>query len=88
MLDLLQNNCINQFKFDGTGNADQVVPGGVFNSDFDAAIHLIADIYRAKPNTFVNLTTGTYPSPFWLRTADSIWRDGEDDFLRGVGTKR
>ncbi len=88
VLDMLQNNCINQFKFDGTGNADQVAPGSVFNSDFDAAIHLIADIYKAKPNTFVNLTTGTYPSPFWLRTADSIWRDGEDDFLRGVGTKR
>lgn len=88
VLDMLHNDCINQFKFDGTGNADHVAPGSVFNSDFDAAIHLIADIYKAKPDTFINLTTGTYPSPFWLRTADSIWRGGEDDMLRGVGTKR
>ncbi|MFT8776146.1 MAG: enterotoxin [Gluconacetobacter liquefaciens] len=85
---MLKQDCINQFKFDGTGNADQVAPGSVFNSDFDAAIHLIADIYAARPNTFINLTTGTFPSPFWLRTADSIWRGGEDDMLRGVGTKR
>ncbi|GAJ29095.1 enterotoxin [Acidomonas methanolica NBRC 104435] len=85
---MLKEDGINQFKFDGTGNADQVAPGSVFNSDFDAAIHLIADIYAARPNTFINLTTGTFPSPFWLLTADSIWRGGEDDMLRGVGTKR
>ncbi|MCP9318246.1 enterotoxin [Acetobacter persici] len=88
VMNLLTQDCINQFKFDGTGNASQVARNSIFNSDFDAAIHLIADIYRAKPDTFVNLTTGTYPSPFWLRTADSIWRGGEDDMLRGVGTKR
>jgi len=79
---------VNQFKFDGTGNADKVVPGSPFMSDFDAAIHLIGDIRADKPQTFINLTTGTYPSPFWLRYADSIWRGGEDDMLLGVGTKR
>lgn len=88
VMTLLTEDCVNQFKFDGTGNADHVSPGSVFNSDFDAAIHLIADIYRTRPDTFINLTTGTYPSPFWLRTADSIWRGGEDDLLRGVGTRR
>lgn len=88
VMTLLMQDCVNQFKFDGTGNASQVAANSIFNSDFDAAIHLIADIYRIKPDTFINLTTGTYPSPFWLRTADSIWRGGEDDMLRGVGTKR
>ncbi|MGY0483342.1 enterotoxin [Endobacter medicaginis] len=88
VMGLLNDDCINQFKFDGTGNADHVAPGSVFNSDFDAAIYLIADIYADRPDTFINLTTGTYPSPFWLRTADSIWRGGEDDMLRGVGSKR
>ncbi len=34
---------VNQFKFDGTGNADRVVKGSEFSSDFDAAIHLIGD---------------------------------------------
>ncbi|WP_353065583.1 hypothetical protein RBB77_05995 [Tunturibacter psychrotolerans] len=57
---------VNQFKFDGTGNADSVFPGSAFDSDFDAAIHLIERLRKKKPTIFVNLTTGTTASPFWL----------------------
>ncbi|MGA7436775.1 MAG: enterotoxin [Luteibacter sp.] len=85
---LVKDNGVNQFKFDGTGNANKVFPGSVFDSDFDAAIHLIGDLRAAKPDLFINLTTGTLASPFWLMYADSIWRDGEDDELVGVGSKR
>jgi hypothetical protein len=60
----------------------------VFDSDFDAAIALIGDLRAAEPNLYVNLTTGTYPSPFWLRYADSIWRGGEDHSFAGVGSDR
>ena len=79
---------VNQFKFDGTGNADRVVPGSSFDSDFSAAIHLIGELRSLKPDLYINLTTGTYPSPFWLRYADSIWRGGEDHEFLGVGPKR
>jgi hypothetical protein len=79
---------VNQFKFDGTGNAEQVVPGSAFTNDFDAAIHLIGDLRRLKPDIFINLTTGTWPSPFWLFYADSIWRGGEDTGFAGVGSDR
>ncbi len=79
---------VNQFKFDGTGNADRVVKGSEFSSDFDAAIHLIGDLRKLKPDLFINLTTGTYPSPFWLMYADSIWRGGEDTDFAGVGSDR
>jgi hypothetical protein len=79
---------VNQFKFDGTGNADQVVKGSAFSSDFDAAIHLIDDLRKLKPDLYINLTTGTWPSPFWLFYADSIWRGGEDTEFTGVGTER
>ncbi|HEY2623576.1 MAG TPA: enterotoxin [Dyella sp.] len=88
VMDLVKQDGINQFKFDGTGNADKVFPGSRFSSDFDAAIQLINDLREAKPDLFINLTTGTTASPFWLRYADSIWRDGEDDELTGVGSKR
>lgn len=87
-MDLVLHQGINQFKFDGTGNADKVFPGSRFASDFDAAIQLIEDLRKAKPDLFINLTTGTQASPFWLRYADSIWRDGEDDWHAGVGTER
>ena len=79
---------VNQFKLDGTGNADQVVKGSAFSSDFDAAIHLIGDLRQLKPDLYINLTTGTWPSPFWLFYADSIWRGGDDTEFAGVGTDR
>jgi hypothetical protein len=87
-LDLLQKYGVNQFKIDGTGNADSVVKGSAFDSDFSAAIHLIGDLRAVKPDLYINLTTGTYPSPFWLMYADSIWRGGWDDSTAGVGPYR
>jgi hypothetical protein len=87
-LRMMKQYGVNQFKFDGTGNADRAFPGSVFDSDFDAAITLIEELRHRKPDLYVNLTTGTYPSPFWLRYADSIWRGGEDHEFAGVGSNR
>ena len=87
-LEMVRKYGVNQFKFDGTGNADSVFKGSSFDSDFAAAIHLIAELRAEKSGLFINLTTGTWPSPFWLLHADSIWRGGEDDDFAGVGTYR
>jgi hypothetical protein len=87
-LDMIAKYGVNQFKFDGTGNANEVIKGSEFDSDFDAAIHLIGELRAKKPDLYVNLTTGTYPSPFWLFYADSIWRGGDDHSFAGVGTDR
>ncbi len=87
-LDLLRIYGINQFKLDGTGSPDKVTAGSEFDSDFAAAIALVGDLRAMKPGLFVNLTTGTWPSPFWLRTADSIWRGGDDHAFAGVGSDR
>jgi hypothetical protein len=87
-LDMIEKYGVNQFKFDGTGNVNSVIKGSDFDSDFDAAIRLIGELRAKKPDLYVNLTTGTYPSPFWLLYADSIWRGGEDHSFAGVGTDR
>jgi hypothetical protein len=87
-LEMIRKYGVNQFKFDGTGNADSVFKGSAFDSDFDAAIHLIGELRQEKPDIYINLTTGTYPSPFWLLYADSIWRGGYDDSVAGVGPYR
>ena len=79
---------VNQFKIDGTGNVNSVLPGSRFDSDFQAAISLMSEWRVASPGIFINLTTGTYPSPFWLQYADSIWRGGDDHDFAGVGTWR
>jgi hypothetical protein len=87
-LEMIRAHGVNQFKFDGAGSAARVTPGSEFGSDFEAAIRLIDDLRAEKPDLYVNLTTGTEPSPFWLRHADSIWRGGEDHDFAGEGTER
>lgn len=87
-IEMVRRYGVNQFKFDGTADTSSVYPGSKFNSDFDAMISLIGDLREAEKNLYVNLTSGTYPSPFWLRYADSTWRGGEDDSFAGVGTDR
>ena len=79
---------VNYFKFDGLGNANQVVQGSQFDSDFDAAIHLVSALRAMKPALFINVTTGTQPSPSWLLYADSIWRGSADHSFAGVGSSR
>ena len=64
------------------------MPGSQFDSDFAAAIQLIGDLRAARSDIYINLTTGTWPSPFWLMYADSIWRGGDDDNVTGVGSYR
>lgn len=87
-LKMIREYGVNQFKFDGTGNASAVYPGSEFDSDFSAMISLIGQLRRVEPDLYVNLTTGTYPSPFWLLYADSIWRGGDDHSFAGVGSYR
>jgi hypothetical protein len=87
-VDLIAKYGINQFKFDGTGNANEVIKGSQFDSDFDAAIHLIGELRAEKARSLRQPHHGTYPSPFWLRYADSIWRGGDDHSFAGVGTDR
>ncbi len=84
----IERGGVNQFKIDGTGNSASVVPGSHFGSDFEAASSLIADMRVAEPDIYINLTTGTYPSPIWLQYCDSIWRGGEDHDFDGVGSYR
>jgi hypothetical protein len=87
-MSLIHDGGVNQFKIDGTGSDANVIAGSSFGSDFEAAIALIADMRKAEPNVYINLTTGTYPSPFWLRYCDSIWRGGYDHNFDGAGTHR
>jgi len=87
-LNFIHTYGVNQFKIDGLGNATGRFPSSNFGSDFEAAIQLISDLRAADPHLYVNLTTGTWPSPFWLKYADSIWREGSDHSFAGVGTNR
>jgi hypothetical protein len=86
-VEAVKNYGINQFKFDGIGENTTKSSGAM--RDFDAMLKLIAELRRLKPDLYINQTTGTWPSPFWLLYADSIWRGGEDhSFLPGKEPER
>ncbi len=61
---------VNSFKFDGVG-------GGP-SADMEAACRLMAELRKLDPDLYINLTSGTWGSPFFLLHGDSIWRGGGD----------
>ena len=60
---------VNYFKFDGVPSV---------RTDLEALLQLIRELRVLNPNIFVNTSSGTWPSPFWLLDSDSIWRGGSD----------
>jgi len=79
----------NFFKFDGMGGGAMTDGGdSAYANDMDAIIGVCRELRQAKPDVFISATVGTWPSPFWLRYVDSIWRQGEDTQLAGVGNGR
>ncbi|MGA2255033.1 MAG: hypothetical protein ABSG53_10255, partial [Thermoguttaceae bacterium] len=53
--------------------------------DTEAMRRLMLELRQEDPNLYINLTTGSWPSPFWLRYADSVWRQGDDMGFAGKG---
>jgi hypothetical protein len=63
--------------------------GGAENVlDTEAMRRLMLELRQEDPNLYINLTTGSWPSPFWLRYADSVWRQGGDMGLAGKGGRQ
>jgi hypothetical protein len=79
---------VNYFKFDGFGAGNDKDGAGPFASDVEALLRLHRELRALKPDVFLNPTTGTWPSPFWLLWADSIWRQQSDAGFLGKGSDR
>jgi hypothetical protein len=88
-LGMVRDYGLNYFKFDGisSGGAPTGAPAQ-FSADVEALLRLIGDLREAKPDLFINVTTGTWSSPYWLWYADSTWRSGDDWSTCGWGSKR
>ncbi|HEY4153799.1 MAG TPA: hypothetical protein VGM24_00175 [Puia sp.] len=87
--DFIRKYHVSIFKFDGVG-AGNGVSGvtGQYERDVESLIRLIGVIRKQKPDIFLSLTIGTWPSVYWLKYGDVIWRAGDDTGLQGKGTKR
>lgn len=84
-LEMVEKYGVNQFKFDGLAAGRKAGENGL-TRDGDAMLALIADLRAARPDIYINQTTGTWPSPFWLLDVDSTWRGGADHSFAGKGS--
>jgi len=79
----------NYFKFDGVGQglgspgADNELAG-----DIEALLKLTRELRKQRPDIYLSITTGTWPSPYWLWYGDSVWRNGHDLGFHGAGSMR
>jgi hypothetical protein len=85
---MIRNCGVNHFKFDGIAAGMYASGGADYYRDTEAMRRLMVELRREDPNLYINLTTGSWPSPFWLRYADSIWRQGDDMGFTGKGGRQ
>ena len=78
------------FKFDGVGAGIGAGSGDLidYQNDVEAFLNLLSDLLKLKPDLYMSLTTGTWPSVYWLKFGDNIWRGGDDTNMTGEGSKR
>lgn len=78
--DFINKYGISILKFDGVAGKDQ--------REMEAYLEMVKDIRKVKSDMHFCLTSGTYPSPFFLKYGDAVWRGGEDWSIAGEGSNR
>ncbi|MEI6614315.1 MAG: alpha-galactosidase [Chrysiogenales bacterium] len=88
--DFVEQAGIGYFKWDGIqfscSEPDHGHPIGIFSraAILDSLIEQCRIVRRKNPAVFLNITSGTWLSPWWLKYADTIWMDGADYAFAGV----
>jgi hypothetical protein len=77
---------VSMFKFDGVGAGSGA--DIVYQKDVEAFLKLLDELMTMKSGLYLSLTTGTWPSVYWLKYGDNIWRGGDDTNIMGEGSKR
>jgi len=85
----IKNYNVSMFKFDGVGAGNGASGASItYQSDIEALLKLITELRNEKHDLYLSLTVGTWPSVYWLKYGDAIWRAGDDTGTDGEGPKR
>jgi hypothetical protein len=82
--DFVRHDGVSYFKWDGIqfscSEPDHGHPIGVASrrAILDSLIAMCTAVRRENPAMFLNITSGTWLSPWWLTYANQIWMDGAD----------
>lgn len=77
---LVTEDKVAYFKFDKAGKG--VTP------HFLALLRICRELRKVDPELVINITVGTWPSPFWLNHIDCTWRGKDDVYFEGPGHER
>ena len=75
---------VGYYKWDGIqfscSEPDHGHPIGIFSrrAVMESVIEKCIAVRALNPNTYLNITSGTWLSPWWVKYANQIWMDGED----------
>jgi len=84
MVEYVSNYNLGYFKWDGFLLACNEpnhghLPGVYSRTDLiETYMHMMKSVAKVNPNIFINVTVGSWLSPWWLQYADCIWMQGED----------
>jgi len=84
VVNLVENEGVGYYKWDGIqfscSESDHGHPIGIYSRR--AVMESVIDICRAvrekNPNIFLNITSGTWLSPWWMKYTNMIWMQGSD----------
>lgn len=84
VLDFIRNNGVGYYKWDGIqfscSEQDHGHPVGIYSrrAVMESVIDLCQSVRAENPNIFLNVTSGTWLSPWWIKYANTIWMQGSD----------
>ncbi len=88
---LIKKHNVNYVKFDAfcapcdsPGHAHHLLDNFAKEANTDAYLELQAALRRAQPGIFINITTGTWLSPWWLQHADAVWDEVYDGWSPAI----
>ncbi|NIM57491.1 MAG: hypothetical protein GTO16_00910 [Candidatus Aminicenantes bacterium] len=84
VLDFIRNNGVGYYKWDGIqfscSEPDHGHAIGIYSrrAVMESVIDLCQSVRAENPNIFLNVTSGTWLSPWWVKYANTIWMQGSD----------
>jgi len=84
VVDLVAHHDVGYFKWDGIqfscSEPDHGHPVGLYSrrAVLETVIDLCRSVREKNPEIFLNVTSGTWLSPWWTRYANTIWMQGYD----------
>jgi hypothetical protein len=87
--DFIKKYGVSIFKLDGVGEGNEASGANLaYQEDIEAFLRFTGELRKIKPDIYLSLTIGTWPSVYFLKYGDATWRSGDDTGIGGKGSRR